>query len=187
MAAGGVVGPIAFVTAWALCGRATPGYSPSQDAISQLAAIGAPTRLAMTLGFVVFGIGVVAFARPLRQEVSGPAGAAAAVCGLATLGVAAVPLGWVSDGLHGAFAGIGYVALTGIPLLASLELVRRGKRAQAIASVVIAVVCGACLVATTVASDHGLFQRIGLSVGDVWLVVSGAALLARPAPRRPDG
>jgi hypothetical membrane protein len=65
LAAGGVVGPVGFVMAWVACGRATPGYSPRHDAISLLAAIGSPTRVAMTVGFVVFGIGVLVYAWPL--------------------------------------------------------------------------------------------------------------------------
>ena len=48
--------------AWAISGAATTArYSPVDDAISNLARIGAPTRVAMTLGFVVFGLGLIAF------------------------------------------------------------------------------------------------------------------------------
>jgi hypothetical membrane protein len=180
MAAGGVIGPIAFVVAWVTCGWATTGYSPRHDAISRLAAVGAPTRVAMTVGFVVFGVGLLAFAWPLRQAVRGRAWSAAAVCGLATLGVAAVPLGWISDGLHGGLAGLGYVALAAVPLLAAPDLMRRGHRASALASVVTAAVSAGCLLATTVATDHGLYQRLGLTVGDIWIVVAATVILARP-------
>ena len=41
----------------------------------------------------------------------GRAWIALVVTGLATLGVAAVPLGRGTDGLHGAFASLGYVSL----------------------------------------------------------------------------
>ena len=33
-----MIGPVAFVTTWALAGSATHGYSPVDDAISDLAA-----------------------------------------------------------------------------------------------------------------------------------------------------
>jgi hypothetical membrane protein len=184
MATGGIIGPVAFVTAWVVCGRATAGYSPRGDAISDLAAIGASTRLTMTLGFVVFGVGVALYSRPLGQLLGAPTGWAAAVCGLATLGVAAVPLGWISDGLHGTLAALGYAGLAATPLLASAPLRRRGRLGAAGVSVATAVVCALCLVATAFARDHGLFQRLGLTIGDVWLVVSAAVILIRQLPVR---
>src|SRR6202011_5852755 len=49
---GGGIGPAAFVTAWATTGAATKGYSPIDDAISRLAAVGTTTRPFMTAGFV---------------------------------------------------------------------------------------------------------------------------------------
>ena len=39
----GVLGPTAFVTGWVVTGARTPGYDPLTDAISRLAAEGAPT------------------------------------------------------------------------------------------------------------------------------------------------
>jgi len=167
------------MAAWLACGRATAGYSARHDAISRLAALGAPTRVAMTAGFVVFGVGVMLYAWPLARAVSGWAWSSAGLCGLATLGVAAVPLGSVSDGLHGALAGIGYAALAGTPLLASPDLMRRGRTAAARASVATGVVCAACLVATTLGPNHGLFQRLGLTVGDLWIIVSATVLVTR--------
>jgi Protein of unknown function (DUF998) len=183
MAAGGVIGPIAFVMAWVACGWATTGYSPRGDAISQLAAIGAPTRLAMTMGFVVFGVGVLVYARPLARAVGGPAWSAAVICGAATIGVAAVPLGWISDGLHGALAGVGYAGLAATPLLVAPDLWRRGRVAPALASMAAAGLCAACLVATTFAPNQGLYQRLGLTIGDAWLVASAVLLLTRPPGR----
>jgi hypothetical protein len=38
----GVLGPTAFVTGWVVTGARTPGYDPLTDAISRLAAEGAP-------------------------------------------------------------------------------------------------------------------------------------------------
>ena len=98
LAAGGVVGPVAFVAAWTVCGAVTDGYSPVQDAISDLAAVGAPTRVAMTAGFVVFGIGVIAFGFALRAALHSRAWIAAIGTGACTIGVAATPLGgWSGD------------------------------------------------------------------------------------------
>ncbi|MGH9154681.1 MAG: hypothetical protein ACRD1K_02230 [Acidimicrobiales bacterium] len=47
LAAGGVVGPIAFVAAWAVLGTRLPGYSPAGDAISPLS----PSPMSLTGGW----------------------------------------------------------------------------------------------------------------------------------------
>jgi hypothetical membrane protein len=175
---GGVVGPTVFVAAWVTAGIATDGYSPVDDAISRLAAKGAPTQALMTVGFVAFGIGVPLYAIALRRVVPGCAWAAAAVSGLATLGVAFCPLdsSSVMDRLHGVFAGAGYAALAITPLFAAGPLRRAGHSRAAAASIVIGSVAGVCLAATVVGPAHGLFQRIGLTTVDAWLVATAVAI-----------
>jgi hypothetical membrane protein len=180
LAAGGIVGPVAFLLAWAACGRATAGYAPSRAAISDLAAVGASTRVAMTTGFLVFGVGVALYAQALRRWIVGAAWVTATTCGLATLGVAAVPLGWFSDDLHATFAVIGYAALAATPVLASAPLGRAGWRSAAQASVAVGGLCGLVLAGSLVGPHHGAFQRIGLTIGDAWLVASASAMLVRP-------
>lgn len=159
--AAGVVGPTAFVAAWAIAGARRDGYSPIEDAISRLAELGASSRPLMNAGFVTFGVAVPTFAVAARQALGPPATAALVVAGLSTLGVAATPLGPGPDTAHGVFAGIGYVAMAAAPVLADR---RRGALVSAIAA--------ASLVATTVGPAHGLFQRLGLGVVDAWIVVT---------------
>ena len=53
----------------------------------------------MTAGFIVFGVAVSLYGVAVRRTLAGWAWLAAVVCGVATLGVAAVPLGRGSDGL----------------------------------------------------------------------------------------
>ncbi len=182
LALGGVVGPIAFVAAWAIGGFVTDDYSPVEDAISELAAVGASTRLLMTAGFVAYGIGVGLFAVALRHALPGRAWLAAAVSALATLGVAATPLDHSAfvDDLHGVFAGTGYVALAALPLLARPYLSTPRARG---ASVVAGAVSGVCLALTLTGDAHGLFQRAGLGAGDIWIVATAIALLARSGLR----
>ena len=187
-AAGGVVGPAAFVAAWSLAGLSARHYSATHDAISRLAETGAPTRVAMTAGFVAFGIGVAVYATALRLTLDGWAWATAFATGVATLGVAAVPLGSpTSDAVHGCFATVGYVTLAATPLLASRPLGRSGRSAWARASVLSGIVSGACLVATLPGPAHGLFQRLGLGAVDVWIVATAIVMvrtgrLTEPAP-----
>jgi len=111
--------------------------------------------------------------------------------GLATLGVAAAPLDVSSrvDLLHGAFASVGYASLAALPLLAAGPLERAGCSRWAKASRVVAVASGLALIATLAGSRHGLFQRLGLTVGDAWIVASAAAIARdrwqAPAKLRP--
>jgi hypothetical protein len=181
LAIGGVLGPVAFVTTWALAGSATAGYSPVNDAISDLAATHAPARVAMTLGFVAFAAGVIPFGFALRGAGAGPAWMPAVATASFTLAVAAVPLGApVRDVVHGTFASLGYVTLVAVPVLASRPLARAGRAGWVLYSRATGVLAGVCLAASALGPAHGLFQRIGLTAGDAWLVaIASQVVLAR--------
>ena len=64
----GAVAPSVFITAWAVLGARTDGYSPVDDPISRLAAVGAPTRIPMTAALVAYAIGLGAYAGQLRDD-----------------------------------------------------------------------------------------------------------------------
>jgi hypothetical protein len=175
-----VIGPCAFVAAWAVAGARAERYSPVDDAISRLAAHHAPTRVLMTLGFVCFGVGVPAFALAARDRIGAKAAVAGVLTGLATLGVAAAPLD-VSDRvdlLHGAFATAGYVTLAALPTLARRTMHHNGHRRLAASAPFVTTVSAISLAATALGPAHGLFQRIGLTTTDAWVVA--AALSVRP-------
>lgn len=172
------MGPAVFVTAWAVLGARMPDYDPTTDAISRLAAAGAPYQAGMTAGFVAFGVGVPLFAGALRDALPGRAWMTAAATGIATLGVAALPLdGWAGDPAHAVAAGVGYVTLAATPLLAAGPLADLGHRRAAVASRIIGVAALACLAGTTVAERSGLLQRMGLTLGDIWLVAAAVGIL----------
>lgn len=188
LAIGGLIGPVAFVGAWATAGMRTHGYSAVSDAISDLAAIGTPTRSLMTTGFVIDGIGLTAFGLAMRTTVDGPAWIAAVATGVATLGVAAAPLGGsLGDGTHAALAGVAYVSISAASLLAAGPFRQRGRRGWARASVAAGAVSGLALLASTTGPAHGFWQRLGLTVGDAWIVGIAALILAgrlpEPKPR----
>jgi hypothetical membrane protein len=177
LALGGVIGPLAFVGAWIGAALATKGFSSVESAISDLAAVHAPHRVAMTAGFVIFGLGLFAFAFALRGTLEGNAWIAALATGACTIGVAANPLGgWTSDAVHATFAGLGYATLVALPLLAAPALSRRGLRTGARVSVVIGAISAVCLLASTLGPAHGFWQRLGLTVGDVWIVTIASAI-----------
>jgi hypothetical membrane protein len=177
---GGVVGPVTFVSAWVIGGAISADYSPTDDAISELAAVGASTRWLMTAGFIAFGIGVPLFAQSLRRAVAGPSWIAATIAGLATLGVAATPLDWSAavDDLHGVFAGTGYVALALTPALAAAAL-RPSHRKLAFVSAVVAGISALCLALTLTGEQHGLWQRLGLTLVDAWIVAAAIGVARR--------
>ncbi len=165
----------------------TPGYSPVDDAISRLAAVSASTRILMTAGFVCFGLAVTAYGLVLRHHLGGTAWVAATTSGVATLGIALFPLGTSSavDAAHNTMAGLGYVALVAMPLLATAPLRRGGHPHGALASLVVAALAAGCLAATLPGPAHGLYQRTGLTLVDGWLMASAATLTfsGRGAPR----
>ena len=178
LAVGGVVGPAAFVTAWSALGASRPGYSPAHDAISRLAAMDAETRAAMTAGFVAFGVGVPLHGLALRSALQGMAWVLAVATGVATLGVAAFPLGSPSsDAAHGVCAFAGYAALSAMPLVASRSMAGQGRLGWARLSTAAGVVSGASLLATTLGPFDGLFQRIGLTVTDAWIMATAVEVL----------
>jgi hypothetical protein len=183
LALGGIVGPLTFVGCWAISGAVTHGYSAFDDAISDLAAVGATTRLAMTMGFAVFGVGLIAFGLALRRALAGGAWIAAIATGGCTIAVAATPLGgWSGDALHAAFAGLGYASIVLLPALAAPEFAARGRTGWARVAWLTAAAAASCLVASTFGPAHGASQRLGLSIGDVWIVSTAVALATVSGP-----
>jgi hypothetical protein len=158
-------------------GAVTDGYSPVHDAISRLAELGAPTRPWMTAGMAAFGVGVPVFGLGLRRVVDGPAWLAALAAGAGSLAVAALPLRPGEDvPAHAVAAAASYVAVSLVPLLAAPSL--RGRWRPA--SIATGVVAGACLAATAVGPAHGLFQRLGLTVVDAWIIAMALRMTKDP-------
>lgn len=185
-ALGGVIGPAAFVGAWLVLGLRRAGYSPADDSISRLAAIDAPSRWAMTAGFVAFGTGVSIYATELRIGLPGGAAYAALTSAVATVGIAVTPLGSALGGTaHASCAGVAYAALASTPILGGRSLAAQGYATAAKASTLAGMVTGATLLASAISpTSTGLLQRIGLTVGDAWIVASACRLFrSRPRPR----
>ena len=124
----------------------------------------------MTAALVVLGTGMMLYGLAVRQERWWPL---PVMNGLATFAVAALPLGGDYDSSHGVAATAGYVTLAAIPLVASL----RGVRLSAL----IGLACGVCLLASVVVSRDGLFQRLGLTIGHLWIIASARELLRHPS------
>lgn len=174
------------MSSWVSAGLRTPGYSFTSEPISRLAAFGAPHRPLVTGGLICFGLALPAYAAALRRAVPGPAWKVAVGNGVASLAVAAFPLGGPAavEVAHGAAALAAYVNLTALPALAARGLRAVGCERAARVSQAAAVVVGACLAASLLGAPVGLFQRAGLTLGDAWIVASAVGILAdRMAPR----
>ncbi len=193
-ALGGIVGPAAFIGTWVVTGLVKDCYSFLHDPISELASVHSSTRLAMSTAFVVFAVGMCCYAWALREVRFGAAWATAAISGIATLGVAAFPLHHSAtvDRLHGVFAGTGYVTLAATALLSAVWLARLGLSGWAFLAGASGAVCAVSLALTLVGAYEGLFQRLGLTAGDVWVAASaialarGASLSAGRSAQRPE-
>lgn len=174
-----IAGVVSFVTAWAVLGAIRKGYNPLDDAISQLAELGAPRREWMTGGIVAFGLGAVSFAPAL----GGRAGVALATAGVGSFGVASFPCtegcpgaGELTDTGHAVAAGLHYMAFVLTPVLASR------KRSSVLASAIAAVALGMHVGGL---GPNGLMQRIGLSTLDLWLVAAALQYLRGQSATEP--
>ena len=154
-----MVGPLVFIAAWAILGAGADRYDPTREPISRLAALGAPSRPAMTVALVVLAIGMILYGLALRPDRAWPL---PVVNGVVTLAVAALPLGGGYDTAHGVAAALGYVTLAGIPVV-----VGRAPTATAVSAV-----AALCLLASVMGAWDGLFQRLGLTVAQLWVVLS---------------
>ena len=184
----GLLAPVSFVGSWAVWGALRDdGYDPVQDAISQLARIGAPDRAGMTAGFVGFGLLLPVFAQRLPELLGAGRGlrTAMTVAGVATLGVAALPLqreeGGLGDLLHAVAAGTGYLAMACSPALAVQALAREGRATAAATAAVVSAVSATALVVSVTSGPTGLWQRVGLGVVDAWFAGWAIWTLRRPA------
>jgi hypothetical protein len=124
----------------------------------------------MTAGLLALAAGMGLYGVALRPR---PIWLLPVANGVITLAVAALPLGGRFDAAHGIAAALGYVTLAAIPAVV-------GRRPLSIA---IGLVSALCLLLTILADDRdGLFQRLGLTVAQAWVVVSALALLRSPTP-----
>ena len=155
-------------------------YSPTTDAISRLAAVGADTRVLMSAGFLGFSTASIPAAGAVRRAIPGSAWVGVVGTGLATAAVAALPLDRnpVIDAAHALAAGAGYALFVYAAAAAAKPLWEAGRRSLATISMCVAVLASAALVATPFVEASGLLQRIGLTSLDVWLATISALVLS---------
>ncbi|QXC61557.1 DUF998 domain-containing protein [Aquihabitans sp. G128] len=176
-----VAAPVVFVGGWAVMGATWSTYSPRRQAISDLAAVDSPRRWPMFVVFVAYGVLMVIGSQALRRSSVRLAWPAAAVNGLALIGVALFPIhrSTFIDDRHGNAALIAYLSIAALPVLAARGLTRTGHGWAAIASIV-AGVASILFLASAYGNDYvGALQRTGAGIGDMWTFVAGVVLLRR--------
>jgi hypothetical membrane protein len=173
-----LLGPTVFLGGTAVIGSTWSSYDPVAQTISELAAGDAPTRVAMTVVFVIAALCHVVtgtFARGV-----GPAGRVALVlAGIASLAVAAFPLPTVAGTSvpHRVSAIVGFILLAAWPLL-GMRL-RRGFPAivrpvgALTGTVLLTAVCIWFLVVWTAppTGTLGLIERIAADSESLWPAV----------------
>lgn len=169
-----------------IAGALSPGYDPVRQTISELAAGDAPTRVLMTVFFVLTGLChlvTVTFARGIGV----PGRIAFLIGALATLGVAAFPLPSVagSSAPHTAFAMIGFVALAAWPLLGMRFAADFPWLVRPLGSIVgTAILTIFCVWFLLIWSSHsspvvGLVERVAADAESLWPAVVATALFRR--------
>jgi len=83
-------GQLAFVAAWAIAGALEPGYSASEQTVSELAAGGAANPWILWLGLLALSLSDGSTAALLRERLGRPGTLAAALFALAAAGVLVV-------------------------------------------------------------------------------------------------
>lgn len=172
------------------------GYSSASQAVSELSAIGAPTRaLWVPLGFVytvlmiVFGLGVrIAAPGNRRLRVTGGLIIAGGVTGL--LWPPMQPRGSefaLTDALHIAFTIVA-VVLMFLEIGFGAAALGWQFRIYSVATLVIFVVCGALtfagapqLAANQPTPWLGVWERINIAAYMLWIIVLAGSLLRAPA------
>jgi len=175
-----VVAPVVFVVGWAVAGASIDGFSPVRLAISELAAFTSPRRWPMFAVLLGYGAAMVIGSAALRRSTLRSTGVAALVHGVATMVVATTPVHRSSmvDAIHGVGAVVAYATLAAMALLAVRPLRRAGRPAAAVASLVMGAAVAVALALANGNDRTGLFQRIGTTLGNLWTVAAGLALLA---------
>lgn len=187
----GLIGPVAFTTAWLLAQRRQDEYQVRNEHISGLAARDATDPHLMTAGFLALGTCTVAFASALEQRLgprTGMGPALIGVTGLATIAAGlfrrdrrsnfpppGVPEGqsWVND-VHDIAAAVGAAAGT-VGLVALAPALARNPELQdltkpALSAAGASAGISAWFLRDVVRPGNGLLQRVNVTIPLVFMV-----------------
>ena len=191
----GALAPLAFIGAVVLAGAQTAGYSPVEQAISELFATGTDTATLVGAGMLAFSVLALPMAVVLVRAGLGWTGGALLLDAVGTAVIVAFPCSpgcpgpgeSTTDLLHIVVAGIAYLGHLSAPLLAAREVDADGAwawlgRLGLVLGIPALLVFGAWVLGLT-GTAGGLGQRTFTILVDVWIVSAGVAV-ARAGLRR---
>ena len=190
----GLVAVVLYVAGWAVAGQRREDYDPTEQAISELFALGAPwvSRGPLVAGLVLSGIAFLWLAPALHRTLPGrglPGPVLVVLAGLGTLGVVAAPCTdgcpgadtSVTDTWHAITAGVGYTALVLAPLAFAwrirVELPGLARWSAIIGGT--GLVLFGIYVLGLVDAVPGLQQRVFNTIADAWYVLVAVWVLRR--------
>ena len=199
LAVGGIVAPLMWATAVVYCGAIVPGYSHSQQYISELAAQGSPAQRVMQVtGFVLPGVLIAAFGLSIgmrtRARLVGLGAACVTLSGLCRVAAGLLPCdagcgriaASASQHLHDIAGTIFVLAAIAAAALWVVIDARAPARsiwfvALSLATVALAIGTTPLLIVSGLAKsgDVGTFQRVSLGALNLWMLVLALRQLRR--------
>lgn len=199
----GIVASVLYIAMNVFIPMQWEGYSLASQAVSELSAIGAPTRqlwvplgLAYNVLMVAFGWGVLASASGNRRlRIAGSLLIASGVNGLLwpPMQLRGTEFA-LTDALHIAFTVVALVLMF-LEIGFGAAALDRRFRVYSIATIVVFVVCGALtfaeapkLAANLPTPWMGVWERINIGAYMLWIIVLAVVMLRAPArPASPAG
>jgi CubicO group peptidase (beta-lactamase class C family)/hypothetical membrane protein len=198
----GVLSSLLYAATDAVGGVRYPGYSFASQAISELAAIGAPTQALVVPLFLAYGLFALAFGVGVFREGAGH-DRALRITGALLIAYAAVGFtGFTLFPMHQrggpVGADIGHIIVTGVIVLLSLAAMAfgafaLGRRFRIYSLVTVLIVIGfgalttpfpARMAAGQPTPGFGIIERIDVYTLMLWFAVLAIALLRRARPHR---
>lgn len=196
----GIAGPLLFTLAWLLLGALEPGYDPTAQFISELAAHGASNALPMVAAFLALGALTIAFAPGLQRGIGNGPGVLLGPALVGLFGVCTIGSGLFrcapgcdgdsfSNSAHTVITHIGLGALVAatlvLPFRLAVDARWRGLRAYSWLTGIAA--AAIFFIGFARFGGAGLGQRLFIGLLFLWLAVMAARLLllARPAQSEP--
>lgn len=166
----GVTAVTLFAATWGVVGALTPRYDEVQEPISRLAQTHAPYRPVMVVALLAVGLVLPVWGWVLARELHLPAlRVVATTSGTGVVGLTLVPLD-EDEAVHSLFGLAVYVSFSLLPLLGCRAVrsvrVRHGSR-------LLGVLTALAFALSVQGVCTGLFQRLGLTAVQVWLVGLG--------------
>lgn len=213
MLASGITGVLCRNILVYTVGANTPGYAAATDYISELSADGAPFETLMNIGsLMMVGAAMILASKALQIQLPGREAALAtaylAISGVSFIGIGLFPCPPGCDPemdslrmvIHTLSGFIAALSLSLSALTYGLRFLRRQKSLLTGSALILGItgiiafsilwstiLCEAYGISTPLSAWKGMFQRINLATGDLWILIACSfTLIVRPPARAPE-